>query len=127
MQIQWLDYLSIREGCQFQHAENAGEACLEDIGYVDGYNKEKNIVAEFHGDFWHGNPRIYDNDRVNIINKKTFGELYQRTLNRQYAIKQRGYKLIVIWECDWKKLIKSVKIIQKVWRLSHKIKRKKHF
>ena len=116
MQIQWLEYLSIKEGCHFEHAENTGEVCLDEIGYVDGFNKDKNIVAEFHGDFWHGNPLIYNIDAINIKNKKTFGELYQHTLNRQNTIKQKGYKLIVMWESDWKKLIKCVKFIQKKWR-----------
>ena len=41
---------------------------------------------------------------LNKRSKKTFGELYQNTLNRENIIKLANYNVISIWENDWIKL-----------------------
>jgi len=40
---------------------------------------------------------------MNKRSKKTFGELYQKTLNREALIINAGYNLVVMWESDFKK------------------------
>lgn len=53
-------------GVNFQHAENGGEILLE-IGYwVDGYNREKNIVVEYF-EPWHKRFVEKDLNRLNEI------------------------------------------------------------
>ena len=37
---------------------------------VDGYSKKLNKIYEFHGDFWHGNPKKYDKGDINCFSKK---------------------------------------------------------
>lgn len=64
----------------------------------DGYCQETNTIYEFHGDYWHGNPTIYDSNVYNDVCKRTMGELYQNTINRDKHIKSLGYILIVKWE-----------------------------
>ena len=54
------------------------------------------------GDFWHGNPNKYNKDEINLVNKKTFGELYNETNERLKIIKNNGYNIITIWESDYK-------------------------
>lgn len=71
---------------------------------VDGYYK--GIVYEFYGDFWHGNPKVFDSNKINKITKLKYGQMYTSTLKRELLIKQAGYKVISIWEHDWKKLNK---------------------
>lgn len=73
----------------------------------DGYDPISNTIYEFYGDYWHGNPKIYHKDDINMANNKKFGELYQKTLEREYILKEAGYNLITIWESDWKKLSKK--------------------
>ena len=45
---------------------------------ADAYIPETNTVYEFHGNYWHGNPRIYKSKDINKTNNKTFGELYKK-------------------------------------------------
>jgi hypothetical protein len=71
---------------------------------VDGFDPDSNTVYEFYGDFWHGNPKFYDSDKFNYINHKTFGELYQNTITRQAQLTASGYKVVVIWEHEYKVL-----------------------
>tara|TARA_X000000950_G_scaffold28011_1_gene30158 strand:+ start:889 stop:1020 length:132 start_codon:yes stop_codon:yes gene_type:complete len=36
--------------------------------------------------------------------KKTFGELYEITINKEKQLKKSGYKIVSIWESEWDKL-----------------------
>jgi len=66
-----------------------------------------NVVYEFWGDFWHGNPKIYSSLDKNGKNGKTFGELYQKTLEKRTCILEAGYQLIEIWEADFRKSLRN--------------------
>ena len=110
--ISYLNFISKLNDIYITHAENEGEYEVE--GYkIDGYCKSTNTLYEFHGDFWHGNPRIYNKDKINTKNGKTFGELYQTTLKKEHRIRELGYNLVVMWERDWVKINKSIKTLQK--------------
>lgn len=67
------------------------------------------IAYEFDGDFWHGNPAIYDSNDINPRNKKSFGELYTKTVEKHNLLKKAGYTVISIWESDFNKLTKKEK------------------
>lgn len=69
---------------------------------VDGFDPNTNTVYEFHGDYWHGNPAVYDPSDVNQNNKKTFGELYNETLHKHKLLKDHGYNVVEMWENDFK-------------------------
>lgn len=119
-QIEWLNYRMIVDNCNIRHAMNnnfdeKGEEKI--LNYkVDGFCKETQIVYEFHGDFWHGNPQIYNPFDNNRVNNKNFWELYQDTMKKKHAIINAGYHYICIWEREWTYTKKCVKIIQKWWR-----------
>lgn len=107
--IEWLEYVSKYSGYKIQHAENDGEFKIDGTNfYVDGYIKELNKVLEFHGDYWHGNPKLYNPDNRNDFNNKTFGELYQKTLEKKKIIINMGYNYEEIWESDWNKMKKTI-------------------
>lgn len=69
---------------------------------VDGYNPTTNTIYEFYGDYWHGNPTIYDSNKINPSNGKTYGSLYEQTCKKAETIRQHGYTLVEIWENDFK-------------------------
>ncbi len=79
--------------------------CFEDLQIVvDGYDPTTNTVYLFHGDFWHGNPKIYELTNMNPRAKKTFGNLYQNTLDYEKKIIYAGYELVIMWESDYDKI-----------------------
>ncbi len=117
MQIQWLELLSKLYNINIQHSLNIGEFKINNTRYrADGYCKETNTIYEFHGDFWHGNPKIYLQNDINRCSKKTYEELYKNTLEKEQKIKDLGYNLVVMWESDWNKINKSISILQKKFR-----------
>lgn len=65
--------------------------------FIDGFDPKTNTCYEYYGNFWHGNPKFYKSSDTNPRTKTTFGELYQRTLEKEKLIKEAGYNLITKW------------------------------
>ncbi len=86
----WLDYLGIKE-----RQVRIGKYI------VDGYDPETKTIYEFNGDFWHGNPKLYDEYDINNVLNKTFGELYKNTIEREKYLIKKGYNVISIWENEF--------------------------
>lgn len=101
--IHWLNHISTTQNIFIQHAQNLGEYQLPGTKLlVDGYCQETNTCYEFHGDIWHGNPKLYQpHEKCNPFSKLTAGELYQKTMERDNTIKSLGYSLEVMWESDY--------------------------
>lgn len=118
-QVKWLNFMMKYYDLTIHHAENGGEYSIPTTKYkADGFCKETNTIYEFHGDFWHGNPDIYDTDQLNPISKKTFGALYQKTIEKEQHLKQLGYNVVVMWENKWNKIIRSIRLLQKLYHSS---------
>jgi len=100
--MKWLDSLfitNLRTALSYN-----GEFTIPDSLYkVDGYCEETNTVYEFHGDYWHGNPNVFDSNDINKNAGKTFGELYENTLRKKEYILSKGFKYVEIWESDFRK------------------------
>ena len=41
--------------------------------------------------FWHGNPNIFAPELVNYRNKKTFGQLYKETMEREVVLRNNRF------------------------------------
>lgn len=74
---------------------------------VDGYCRANNTIYEFHGDYWHGNPKVHAPNTYNKNCYKTMNELYLDTVRREELLKSLGYNLIVMWESDFYESIKT--------------------
>jgi hypothetical protein len=119
-QIEYLNFMASLKKINIRHAENGGEYKIPNTIYsADGYNDKFNTIYEYHGDFWHGNPKIYNKMDLNPITKTTFGKLYENTIQREEKIKNYEYKLIVIWDSEWRKFKKSVIKLQLMFRKNH--------
>lgn len=127
--ILWMNYIMEEEGIFIQHGMNHGEKVLElrrDDGHgtrytkkVDGFCQRTNTVYEFQGCFYHGCPKCYDEDELHPLKcdankwgndeeeqakKVTYGQVYATTLRIEADIEAAGYKLVTMWECDFKKM-----------------------
>lgn len=63
-----------------------------------------NLCIEFHGDHYHGNPKIYCPDdylKGRGVNKMTAKEKWACDDIKNEAIIKRGYDLIIVWESDF--------------------------
>ena len=64
-------------------------------GILDG------VIYEFLGNYWHGNPKVFDPNTINKRAGISFGELYKRTFEKLDKLTEHGYKAKYIWEYDW--------------------------
>jgi hypothetical protein len=113
-QLIWLEFISKLNNIYIQHIGNSiQEFKIPTTRYLaDGYCRETNTIYEFHGDFFHGNPKIFKSNGFNALCKKTYGELYKKTILKEQKIKKLGFKLIVMWESDWNYINKCIKKLQ---------------
>ena len=118
-----MEVLAKRLRLIIKHAQNGGEYLIPDTKYkADGFNRRFNIVFEFYGDYWHGNPKIRDaTSPANYYGTKTAKEAYVETLRREKQLRSLGYHVVGIWESDWKQ--SPGKVIQKVKQLVDQLKR----
>ncbi len=113
--IQWLNYLGLTY--KIQHAENGGEFCVPNTKFKsDGYCIETNTIFEFHGNIWHGNPKMFKMEDINLITGITYGELYDKTIQKRDKLIKLGYNYFEVWEKDWKDGIKALRKIQRIWK-----------
>jgi hypothetical protein len=124
MAINYLKFISILYDVEIKHAENGGEYKIKTTKYkADGYCEKTNTIYEFHGTEYHGHPILnYKSTDYNYLGKK-YIELYQNTLNRENKIKELGYNLVTMWEHDWININKSIKVLQKKFKLNKRIKK----
>jgi hypothetical protein len=118
-QIEWLEYLKVSIP-DIRHILNNsnGEFKIPNTKYnADGYSENQKYVFEYHGDFWHGNPEIFNLNDINPVTKKSYGDLYNNTLQKQKVCQDNGYKYYSIWESNWLRGIKSIRILQQKFRV----------
>lgn len=94
----WLDYMKISKENRNVYMNFKNKTYC-----VDGINKEKKIIYEFYGDFFHGNPEVYKKNDINPLLKETYGSLYNKTKEKENIILSCGYSIIYIWENDYNK------------------------
>lgn len=115
--LEWLGLMAVRFGINIQHSRNGGEFRIPDTRYhVDGYSSMANTVFEFHGDYWHGNPKVFWPDDINPTVGLSYGELYARTMKKKAYIERMGYNYICMWENEWNRIRKATIKLQRHWR-----------
>ena len=97
---EWLDSLGIPDRAGDTRQYRVPGTCYT----ADGYNSETNTLYEYNGTYYHGDPRSnrWAPDMMNKKVKKTFGELYQEWGKKKQTLLSLGYKLVVMWEIDFK-------------------------
>ena len=73
--------------------------------YCDVFVPKKNIIIEFQGDYWHGNPQKYG---INELSEHQMRKVAKDKELRDYCSKH-GIKLVEVWESAYRKDKASVK------------------
>jgi len=73
------------------------------ILYPDIILPELNIIIRYHGDFWHASPKKFVNEEEVLpkINKSV-KDIRLIDEEKDNLYKNRGYKVIIVWESDYK-------------------------
>lgn len=115
-QIQYLNFIQVSQPT-IQHALNNGEHRIKHSRYfADGYISESNTVIEFHGCYWHGCKKCYNETDINKITKSSFADLNKKTEKKKQHCIDNGYIYTEIWGCQCNRAIKSVINLQRLYR-----------
>jgi hypothetical protein len=68
---------------------------------LDFYIPNLNLAIEFNGDYWHMNPKIYNENTINKVSKKTAKQIWDRDKLKENLCKEKDINLITVWESDW--------------------------
>ena len=100
--LEWLTWC----GQEVQHVGNAGEVHIPPVGFVDGYCHDTRTVYEFQGCFTHGCPTCYPNRHEPHVRHfdRTLQDVYEATQQKIQRLKDRGYTVVQMWECQWARL-----------------------
>lgn len=60
----------------------------------DIFVKEKNLLIEFNGTYWHRDPRFYE--QTDDVQK-----IWQKDYNKKLIAESNGFKIKIIWQHDW--------------------------
>lgn len=86
-----------------QHVQNIGMRYFADI-LLPGTKK----IVEFHGDYWHCNPKTYSEDYFHKVKHKAAKEIWEEDLKRKHILETHGYTLLYVWESDFKNNLETV-------------------
>lgn len=70
--------------------------------HPDIVDVERKIVVEFYGDYSHSHPDKYVDDAWNALRHRTAREVREFDAKRNAFIESQGWKVIVVWESEWK-------------------------
>lgn len=114
---EWIEHIQDENNIELQYIlSEDGEKCIGKYK-ADGYHKESKTIYEFHGDFWHGNPKFYNPEDIHPLNKKEFGMLMKKTIHKEMHLRRQGYNYVCIWEHEWNKI--KNKNLQNKKKFSH--------
>jgi hypothetical protein len=103
---QWIRGIEKDLGRKLVHKENGGKEYRVPYNdskwfFLDAWDEETNTAYEFHGDYYHGNPNIFNAEDINKTTKKTFGEMYNATMQKKEILEELGYNYVCIWESEF--------------------------
>jgi hypothetical protein len=105
---EWLDYIGLPDDSNHRQVSIKIPDLKRPIR-ADGFDLKTQTIYEYYGDYYHGNPNVFDHTKINPTSNKLYGQLYLDTINRADAIKRAGYNLVFIWEKDWNLIKESIK------------------
>lgn len=110
MAIDWLEWEAKTSGHHIRHQGNNTEKLIGlERKAVDGYCKETKTVYEFQGCLWHGHDckKTKQHNGIHPKSGKSFQELRKSTQNKIDYIREQGYTVVELWECEWEQRSKD--------------------
>ena len=96
----------IKECIQPLNIEYTTQYYIKEIRhYCDVYISNKNLIIEFQGDYWHGNPKKYTKDKLSDYQLKRIKKDEEL---RKYC-SEHGINLVEVWESDYNSNSNNIK------------------
>ena len=74
---------------------------------VDGYEPKSNTIFQYHGCKWHGCPCQKRKERNSLEEERSADQRYAKTIELEKKMKEQGFKIVSVWECEKPELKKK--------------------
>ena len=115
MATEWLEWKAHEGGIFIRHQRNNTEKRIGERKIpVDVFHgPTQTVFPWFHGCFWHGhNCHLNKGKEMNEVRKRPMTELLKETKETSTYIKDQGYHLVEIYECQWRRIKKTNSQVQ---------------
>ena len=114
MATEWLEWKTRKGGIHIRHQMNDTEKRIDERRLpVDGIHSPSQTVFQFHGCWWHGHDcHLTKGKEINEKRKRPMKQLLKETKANSKYIRDQGYELVEMWECDWRRLKKTSSQVQ---------------
>jgi G:T-mismatch repair DNA endonuclease (very short patch repair protein) len=82
------------------------EKATKGLIFVDKTTKH---IIEVYGDYWHCNPKVYDDNYIHPYYKMTAQQKRKLDEERKQYLESLGYYVTVVWESDMEEFIGTLK------------------
>ncbi|XP_049823419.1 uncharacterized protein LOC126265580 [Aethina tumida] len=108
--LQWLLWEENVRGITIHHAGTGREHIVGGGLKVDGFNEEQRQIFEFHGCYFHGCTSCFKFHRDTSIGggkTDTTRNRYEATPVKTTRLRNLGFEVIEMWECNFRTLLKQ--------------------
>jgi hypothetical protein len=60
-----------------------------------------NKMLEFQGDFWHANPKLYDENWINPVTHLSAKDCWEKDEQKKKVAEENGFEIMCVWESDY--------------------------
>lgn len=104
-ETKWLDSLNILEDnrqftIKYTYFDFDSQKVKNKSYSFDGYDPITNTIYEYHGSYFHGDPRYFKPWDINKKTHSSFGELYNNTLIKRNFALALGYTIVENWDSE---------------------------
>jgi G:T-mismatch repair DNA endonuclease (very short patch repair protein) len=89
------------------------------INFYDIVDTNRNKIIEFHGDYWHCNPKLYSELYFHPHLKMLARNIWERDRLKEKAALDRGFKIKIVWWSDYETSPELTIQRTKKWLLSN--------
>jgi len=109
--IEWLQYVSEQQNIFIQHYGNSDREyyCPHTKRFVDGYCKKIKTIYQFHGCYYHGCLHCFCPTDIHPQKNISYQTIFNNTSKKTQEL-ENYYRVVTIWECEWKQLKNQNKI-----------------
>ncbi len=111
--LMWLKFLiHTKQYDHIRHAKNGGEVRIGPYR-LDGYNETTNTFFEFHGCFFHGCPKCYNQRKFSTWHQEFWKNVHEKHNTRIQDLKKLfkhqypGSNFVEIWGCEFNDMKKT--------------------
>ena len=97
----WLGWVEYSNSIAIQREVSVGPYVVDGLHVSD---TDVDTVYEAYGCYYHGHPQCYSGNIMNDVCNRKMHDLYTETKNREHALRAMGYKIVVMWECEFGQL-----------------------